>query len=497
MKQTISILILLYLIAYTNIIGQQIYFHKTYYENIYDGFAMDIMRIDSSHYLISGRYTDEVNHIDAEFINKLDEYGNSIDTLTLEHKKDSLGNIFKYYYHHQFAEGLNGEYFTFLSVEVDSGGFKIATKFDINDDTIFSIELHSRIKPVDSLWSGSRYSFIMFEAICTPDGGVVMVGNTNGLYSDNAFVIKIDSVGSIEWEHRITNENAENYPFYSPTSVTILPDTSYVVAYYSIDGYVTWRNRIVLHKLNKDGVLINTKTIGGATEKRSPIIRYNSFDNKLYLAYSNEYFGNDNITPSVNYLKPNLMKMDLDFSFIFNKGYGKTEYYNNGFKRYPKYGLHDFIIDDNGKMTMFGYVFDNTSLYEQTSLKYLLRLNLNGDSLWFKAYDFEDLSTPGLWSKYPYGAIVKNNDKGYTMITNLQNDSMQIPLVFRVDSMGCPNLSCSYATIFEVNQHKIDLKIYPNPANNQITFELSKSFSKPLQIEFYNIFGIKVNELKF
>lgn len=95
--------------------AQQIYFQNTYYDYTVSCLGTDIIRVDSTNYLITGFYS-YTNIPPGEFINRIDEYGNTLDSSILEPKRDSAGQIYEQPLQHYFAEGLNWEYYSGLLI---------------------------------------------------------------------------------------------------------------------------------------------------------------------------------------------------------------------------------------------------------------------------------------------------------------------------------------------------------------------------------------------
>jgi hypothetical protein len=213
------------------------------------------------------------------------------------------------------------------------------------------------------------------------------------------------------------------------------------------------------------------------------------------MAYDKEYWGDDNILPSDNHHKVNLMKLDQNLNIKWNKVYGNSINYYMGMETHPQYGIHEFLIDEAGNFTILGYVLDRISTRNNTALKFLLHLNPNGDSLWFKAYDFIDISE-NEDALYPYGKFVMNADKGFTIATNMQlYNTSQAAFVFRVDSNGCPDVNCSVAAIEITAPQSNTIQLFPNPAISEANFHFKQALNTRLTIEIYNSMGSKVDEL--
>lgn len=473
-------------------ISQQIYFQQTLYEYSRSCLASDIIRVDSTNYLVTGNYSvyGAPSFIGAEYINKLDQYGNVIDSIKFEHKQDSAGNYYEVYYEHYFAEGFKGDYFSALGLRDTLQEYILLSKLNKNHDTIFTSSIGSKIDPIDSLWPGAWKSYIPREMKATLDGGVVIISSTNGLYRTMSVVTKVDSLGNTEWEYKIKNDSLNTYPNYYGVSLAVLPDTTYIAAYDTHEGTWDWSNHIILKKLDKYGNVIKSKSIGNGQENRSARVRYNIKEGNVYLAYAREYYGDDSNPPSTNYYKPNIMKLDIDLNIIWNKFHGRSAYESPVTQKlvYASTYVSDFLIEKSGEMTILGNVTDHTSLVNHIDLNYLLKLDSNGDSIWFKAYDFPYISG-NVFTRYTFSKVVQNDDNGFTISTNILTDSFQYGLVFRVDSMGCPDPTCRVAKVIDLDNPDNDIKTYPNPASDYIIFERSNTLNSKAEIKIYSILG--------
>lgn len=184
------------------------------------------------------------------------------------------------------------------------------------------------------------------------------------------------------------------------------------------------------------------------------------------------------------------MKLDTEFNIKWNKSYGRAPYYipNYSAIKYANYGVYDFQLDKKGNMTYLGIVIDHTSLVNHRSLNYLFQLDSNGDSLWFKAYDFPNISGNEL-TGYGFSQFVQNDDMGFTISTNISTDSFQYGLVFRVDSMGCPDPTCRVAKVVEAEQIKFEIIIYLNPTSDHIILDWQQSNQQFQTLQIYNSTG--------
>ncbi len=168
------ILVILLFSFFASTQAQQVYFHKTYYAFSDYSLGWDIMDLDSANYLISGRNMMPLSNWGTEYINRIDGQGNMLDTILQVHETDSLGNLIRYFWYHNFVKGNNGEYFTVLTIDTVAA-YVALTKFNSNHDTLFSTYLYSDTATIGTGIYPKR-KYIYYDGVATPDGGVVLMG---------------------------------------------------------------------------------------------------------------------------------------------------------------------------------------------------------------------------------------------------------------------------------------------------------------------------------
>lgn len=102
----------------------------------------------------------------------------------------------------------------------------------------------------------------LFDAVTVPDGGYLLVGNTERDRAEgfNGWLVKLDQQGSIVWKRSFGNEDKSRGDYFS--SIQKLP-----IGHFLISGYTaslgTGRFDGWLMKIDQDGNMIWSKTYGG------------------------------------------------------------------------------------------------------------------------------------------------------------------------------------------------------------------------------------------
>jgi hypothetical protein len=163
----------------------------------------------------------------------------------------------------------------------------------------------------------------------TSDGGMIIVGNTRSSDgqitghhgNSDIWVIKLDSVGNLEWQRALGGSNEE-----TAESITTTLDGGYVVAGRTVSndgdaqspGYLLFD--IWLVKLNATGNLVWEKRYGGNSSETATCIRENN-EGDLFLAGSTH--SNDiDVSGNNGNLDYWVVKLDSEGSIIWQKPLG-------------------------------------------------------------------------------------------------------------------------------------------------------------------------------
>jgi len=192
--------------------------------------------------------------------------------------------------------------------------------------------------------------------------------------------------------------------------------------------------------------------------------------------YGDEMQGNDPIS------RINIAKLDNYGNILWDKKYGASKKYNV---------LLNIRALDNGDIIACGVTPVDFPHYSG----WIIKVNENGDSLWYREYDYLDgpSSRNYLWS------VIETTDNeliscGY-VLPQLPDTGNRDAWVIKLDSIGCDTVGCD-PTVGIEEQGGIEaweqgsLVVYPNLARDWITLTLPDIVtSGVIDLEIYNIFG--------
>ena len=156
-----------------------------------------------------------------------------------------------------------GRHFLFDSVELDSGAWVAVGAKSVIDQPPQSGWVVRLSAGGDTEWQyeyGAGIADHLQSVAPTADGGVVVAGwtNSSGAGFDDAWVMKLDAAGAIQWQHTYGGHDSDH-----ATSVTQLASGGFAVAghtrSYTASGYAPWvlrlsgRGNLVWHRI-ADGV---------------------------------------------------------------------------------------------------------------------------------------------------------------------------------------------------------------------------------------------------
>jgi hypothetical protein len=117
---------------------------------------------------------------------------------------------------------------------------------------------------------------------------------------------------------------------------------------------------------------------------------------------------------------------------------------------------------------------------------WLLRINANGDSLWYREYAYLQLNEAFNTLK----AVDLTNDKGFVASGTLFAGTQDI-WVIKTDSIGCLVPNCDGVSITEFNPAAgAQMLIYPNPFNEAFAIKyFIPAENKEAVFQLYDIYG--------
>jgi hypothetical protein len=296
----------------------------------------------------------------------------------------------------------------------------------------------------------------------TPEGGYILTGNYNkDCITGNlrSFLMKIDNVGNVLWRKTYSNIssvfNLEFAPNGRYSFINKFGGTSFVLT----DSI----GNILLNKV------ANNYT-GRATSGDLKYTGNNSFVVSTPFMYNSDYshplFG-------VNIFKINILTQQV----LWDKTY---ILYSN----FDCISLHQAMgveILPNGDIIVSG----TAKNYGHDAV--ILKLNSNGDSLWCKSYDFG----PDPWDCQLNDLII-TEDGGYMGVGFFSDQSGPgwTAWMFKTDSNGYVGMK-----EYEFAGKKQLIKVYPNPAQDQITIDIGNR--QMATIELYNSAGQRITSSEY
>ena len=289
----------------------------------------------------------------------------------------------------------------------------------------------------------------------TSDGGYILTGNYNLQCSGankRSFLLKIDSIGNVEWRRTYSTIS---YLY----DVELTPNGGYIV----INKY-GGTNVTVLDSVGN--ILWQKKAnnyIGMATSGDLCYAGNNSFIVTTPYMYNTDT--NDPLM-GINVFKINQSNKQI----IFDKTY--ILYHN-----VECIGLHQ----DIGVETLAdGSIIVNGTLakYGADKSGFILKLNSNGDSLWSKTYNFSHSST----ARCQLNDLMLTDDGGFLGVGFYAGSSAWSAWMFKTDENGVIGFEKTVAELVEA-------KVFPNPARDYTTIELSENLTNTAELKVYNTLG--------
>ena len=361
---------------------------------------------------------------------------------------------------------------------------------------------------------------------CTSDGGAIAttptmwsggdITNYYGMY--DAWVVKVDSLGNLEWETTLGTDRFEE-----ATSFTLTSDGGYYVTIIGCPGYTgsipvchlpsTDEYDCILVKLDSEGNLLWSRCYGGS--------KHDGFNNVLELedgfllaCYTESedrdaegagyHFGYYHDMPYLGQTNDIwLIRTDADGNIIWSRCYGGTG---------MEFPTKAFLNEDGG-FTVFGTTqsIDGDAqsaqnLYAPTPYDeyvyhklWLFRIDSDGNLLWERAIGTK------MHTNIYLDDVVKLSDTEYTILATAHP-----PAAGCEGDFNCTNWDdrlCGYESYWvlhitdifdydgveELQTGKIGINVYPNPATTWVAFDYTlPGDAEKATLTLTNALGVKV-----
>jgi hypothetical protein len=311
---------------------------------------------------------------------------------------------------------------------------------------------------------------------------LVFIGLT-GSYNEatRIYLLKTDSVGNKIWDHVYGTGSSRYYYAYSVVQTS---DGGFAIGgEYAILGQYQSEQPIII-KVDSLGNQEWIETFGSQyNEFRTVVTLSNDGNITAGSILSDSSFG------STSYIgRIRIFKLTNDGSIIWDNLYGER-------KRNSK--IHSIRTLQDGSIISSGYyVTDN---YPHI-VGWILKVNSYGDSIWMREYDHANLS---IYSSNKLFDVKPTSDGGLIACGDIHphppDTGNQDAWVIKLDSIGCDTPGCDTTVAIPEIVYKNtegELYIYPNPARYKFQVTSSRFHVEPCIIEFYDIFGRKVKEIK-
>ncbi len=349
----------------------------------------------------------------------------------------------------------SGFYFQAFSYNsVVLNGSSIVSCGQANDTTnkvtgvVVSVDKHS----LDTLWfknyespdTNGAYQFSENTAIkTTPDGGYIVTGNfhDNSVSKSRSYLMKIDSVGGVEWRRTYNN-------YYTFFDIEVASDSGYFVP-----SGLNGTNALQLVKFDSQGVYQWKVGVTSNVNAGYPMSVTIHDDNFAILGFNYLYDISNFLSAVV------VAKVDLNTkSLLWEKNY----YTFHSFECLTLHQAMGVETLPNGDIIVSGTAIEN-------SMKgVILKLNSNGDSLWTKTYNYSPLNSYDC----QLNDLIVCDDGGFMGVGFLsdQGGSGWTAWMFKTDSNGVVG--------FENPKEKgksEKLKVWPNPSKDYTTISITQT----------------------
>jgi len=254
-------------------------------------------------------------------------------------------------------------------------------------------------------YGGNNYDFGR-SILETPDGGFIIAGETSSFSADtDLWILKVDTNGNILWQKSyggVGTDKAYCIQMTSDNGLIVAGETSS----FNSQGADAW-----IIKLNSVGDVVWQKAYGGDKNDVAYYVQQISDRGYLVIGKTNSFSSSGDYDFWV-------MKLDANGDLEWHKTYGGP----NDDVAYSGYQTSDNGYIVAGKYTPSGTIFSNI---------WVIKLNASGDIEWQKMYgDYNDDVAFSITQTSDYGSIVAGKS---TSFGNILGDGLLLKLDFKGD----------------------------------------------------------------
>ncbi|UTW66824.1 T9SS type A sorting domain-containing protein [bacterium SCSIO 12643] len=378
-----------------------------------------------------------------------------------------------------------GGFYDVMSIEsiTDSLVYRyMVVKYDVYGDTVFT-----------KTYIDNSLFLSVLDVVEDRDEGLVFVGRiqtipANQMGTEDIILIKTDSLGNELWRRVYGNTTNFEQGF----SVQITPDSGYIIggAVYHPDFSDEQRPYII--KIDSVGNVEWEQTYGAVDTNNLPVYNIINTQDGGYAFVGGlgvmKYTGSDTHFPWIVKLdsQGNIMwsKMNKEGSPspVFSEYHDLIELADGSL---VVCGTHVRLnldtVNFKGKYSTMGVI---------------AKYSANGDSLWSRSFVHpENVQSP--WSDHFFNSIVQTDDGGFAaagyLLPNPPDTGTQDTWVVKVDSFGCLVQGCEVVSVPQIETSIAALKIYPNPTHNLLNIEITPNGNpRVYDFELYDLLGKRV-----